>query len=354
MPDSQDHDIFSYTGPDDNSCRSKGLDAMMTKFLLCVLSMLLFLHPASAEAVSVTGVTLDKQNTTITMAAWGWGLGVLVPTVAPADATNKKVTWSSSNEAVATVTDGGMIKGTKKGIADITVKTVDGGFTAVCRVEVIGNIESATPRYSSNKSEVAAKTAGFGEDDFEIVDGKVVIRRSIAEGLARKLLEADDIEVVLLPWFEAGVTGGKVASVRFSVTASMLQAKHSVDGNTVLLLNVTSPNTGEFLTYVDSNFDDGDFYFMPKPYPDDLPGPRDPYYELYTFIRDGGKFDLDQTENSMVVGQSVIVRKAQPKEAGKSGGGCNVNYGSIALLLAVFASFTISERRKSCGPRSMS
>jgi hypothetical protein len=56
-----------------------------------------------------------------------------VATVHPADATNKTVTWESSNEAVATVSDG-VITGVGNGEALITVTTQDGGYTATHRV----------------------------------------------------------------------------------------------------------------------------------------------------------------------------------------------------------------------------
>ena len=59
----------------------------------------------------------------------------LVATVAPADATNKEVTWSSSDETVATVANG-VVTTLKPGTATITVKTVDGGFTATCVITV--------------------------------------------------------------------------------------------------------------------------------------------------------------------------------------------------------------------------
>lgn len=81
--------------------------------------------------VPATGVTLDKtsasvkQGKTITLTA----------TVAPADAVNKNVTWSSDNESVATVSDG-VVTGVATGTAQITATTVDGNHTASCTVTV--------------------------------------------------------------------------------------------------------------------------------------------------------------------------------------------------------------------------
>ena len=49
---------------------------------------------------------------------------------------SNSVTWTSSNPGVATVTSSGLVKAVKAGTAVITVKTVDGGKTATCKVTV--------------------------------------------------------------------------------------------------------------------------------------------------------------------------------------------------------------------------
>ena len=59
----------------------------------------------------------------------------LKATVSPNNA-NQKVTWSSNNKAVATVSSGGVVKGIKAGTATITARTVN-GKTAKCVVTVI-------------------------------------------------------------------------------------------------------------------------------------------------------------------------------------------------------------------------
>ena len=82
--------------------------------------------------VAVTGVTLNKSDLSLETGA----SETLTATVAPADATNKKVTWKSSDAAVATVDANGKVTGVKAGEATITVTTEDGGKTASCRVTV--------------------------------------------------------------------------------------------------------------------------------------------------------------------------------------------------------------------------
>jgi len=80
----------------------------------------------------VSGVTLNKTSINIFVD----GIETLVPTITPANAANKNVTWVSSNTAVATVSSNGAVTGIDKGTATITVTTTDGGYTASCIVTV--------------------------------------------------------------------------------------------------------------------------------------------------------------------------------------------------------------------------
>ena len=83
-------------------------------------------------AIAVTGVTLNKTSASI-------GVGdteTLTATVAPANALNKTVTWTSSNTSVATVSAAGVVTAVAAGSATITATTEDGSFTATCTVTV--------------------------------------------------------------------------------------------------------------------------------------------------------------------------------------------------------------------------
>ena len=92
-----------------------------------------------AKVYPVTGVTLDKTSAELTE---GDEL-VLAATVSPANATNKNVTWISSDETVATVKDG-KVTALKPGTVKITVKTEDGGKTAECQVTVVAKVYPVT------------------------------------------------------------------------------------------------------------------------------------------------------------------------------------------------------------------
>lgn len=87
--------------------------------------------PGPQPDVPVTGVTVAPTTGTIIV---GQTL-TLTPTIAPSNATNQNVTWSSNDEAIATVEDG-VVTALTAGAATITVTTVDGSFTATCGVTV--------------------------------------------------------------------------------------------------------------------------------------------------------------------------------------------------------------------------
>ncbi|MEG2222723.1 MAG: Ig-like domain-containing protein, partial [Oscillospiraceae bacterium] len=87
---------------------------------------------AAGKTTAVTGVQLDQTTVKVTV-----GKTVqLTGSTVPANATNQKVTWSSSASSVAKVDSNGVVTGVKAGTATITVKTVDGGKTATCKVTV--------------------------------------------------------------------------------------------------------------------------------------------------------------------------------------------------------------------------
>ena len=86
----------------------------------------------SDDPVAVTGVKLAYNDLTLKIGK----SFTLIATVEPANATNKAVTWSSSNSTVASVTNKGVVQAKAAGTADITVTTADGGHTATCSFTV--------------------------------------------------------------------------------------------------------------------------------------------------------------------------------------------------------------------------
>ena len=89
------------------------------------------------DSILATSITLDQstvvinENETLQLTA----------TVMPEDATNRMVTWNSSNEAVATVDENGLVTAVAPGSAVITAMTTDGSnLSASCNITVLQGI----------------------------------------------------------------------------------------------------------------------------------------------------------------------------------------------------------------------
>lgn len=100
----------------------------------------------TATVVNVTGVTVPETTKELVVG----NTYTIVPTVLPANATNKGVTYISSNEAVVKVDANGKITGVKAGNATITVKSVDGEKTATVAVSVL-NKDGTLTNFSTDK-----------------------------------------------------------------------------------------------------------------------------------------------------------------------------------------------------------
>lgn len=87
--------------------------------------------------VPVTGIAFSKPIVSVELGK----TRKLNATIAPNDASNRGVVWSSSNVQVATVSKG-VVTGVKEGEATITIKAVDGGKTATCTVKVASKLMS--------------------------------------------------------------------------------------------------------------------------------------------------------------------------------------------------------------------
>jgi uncharacterized protein YjdB len=91
-----------------------------------------YISVISESTVVVTGVTLSPATANFTVG----GTQQLTATVAPANATNSTVAWSSSNTSIATVSTSGLVTGIAAGSATITATTQDQGKIATCAVTV--------------------------------------------------------------------------------------------------------------------------------------------------------------------------------------------------------------------------
>ena len=93
----------------------------------------------SQNDTTVNGVSLSYEELTM----YKGKSATLKATVTPDTATNKEVSWTSSNTSVATVSNG-VITAISVGTSVITVKTSEGGYTATCALTVIEE-EEETP-----------------------------------------------------------------------------------------------------------------------------------------------------------------------------------------------------------------
>lgn len=82
--------------------------------------------------VPVTGVTIAPKTASVEVGATVQVTG----TVAPANATNKAVSYESSDTTKATVNETGLVTGVAEGTATITVKTADGNKTDTSTITV--------------------------------------------------------------------------------------------------------------------------------------------------------------------------------------------------------------------------
>ena len=112
-----------------------------SKYLFVAYATDEYSQTGKGEVLSFTtgSPSVHVSSVSLNMSSLELGVGntaTLVATVLPENASNKKVTWSSSDESRATVSSQGVVKGISMGNAVITVTTEDGGKTAQCNVSV--------------------------------------------------------------------------------------------------------------------------------------------------------------------------------------------------------------------------
>jgi hypothetical protein len=123
-------DSFIFSGPDDN-------------------------NPGPTNpTIAVTGVSLNKSSISLSVG----GLETLLATVTPSNATNKDLTWNSTNTSVAKVSTNGTVTAVSAGTATITVATVDGNKKASCFVTVSGG---TNPNPGGNLTEAYVTVTGL-------------------------------------------------------------------------------------------------------------------------------------------------------------------------------------------------
>ena len=178
--------------------------------------------------VPVSGVTLSQSEAVLTVG----GTQTLTATVAPANATNKSVTWTTSNPSVATVANG-VVTAVGVGSATITATTTNGAKTASCAVTVANPIAAA-----SADGTIGAFTDANGQTRLGIV--ATLGGKKYAIGMSNET----DISGL------SGASTGKVGSITYYNNADA-RAKFANNQNEYTAANVWRlPTADEFSALV--------------------------------------------------------------------------------------------------------
>ena len=105
--------------------------------LIAIFAVACIFVTCKKETILVTGVEIPDDLVKL------YAVGAtkqLSADITPVDATNKNVTWESSDEGVASVNSDGMVTANGAGLCEITVTTKDGGLKSNCIVEVDLNV----------------------------------------------------------------------------------------------------------------------------------------------------------------------------------------------------------------------
>ena len=155
----------------------------------------------SQRTVAVTAIHLDKDSLDLTEG----DEATLTATVEPADATDKTVTWASTDTKIATVANG-KVTAVKEGTATITAKA--GGKTATCVVTV-------------DKRFITVTSIELDKTSLELTEGD--------EAVLTATVKPDDATDKTVEWISsassvATVTDGKVKALRPGTTIITAQA----------------------------------------------------------------------------------------------------------------------------------
>ncbi len=290
------------------------------------------------------------------------------------------VSWSSSNQAVATVKDGTVTAGKKAGVAIITAK---GTYTsAACTLTVIDpvtpdptptpapvdpgtvgkdknpvnnekdkpeNVEAATPAIKEAtedaKDDIAGATNIKKENLVATANGTLTISPVLAKSALEEVMSADKEvapkNVVLLPIVSTNVKEKNVAAMAFSMTGAQLGAEDGTVAGDVKIIKVLADGKGAQFGYASSAAGYQDETFTLKDANDKTLALTDKVvktstYKLIIFVADGGKFDLDKTPGNVVDPIAVATNAAKPAPTPhSSSSGCNAGFAGLLLLAAV-------------------
>ena len=148
-------------------------------------------NSTTQNAWTVAGVSLNYEKLTMYVGK----TATLTAVIEPDTATNKEVSWSSSDTSVATVKNG-TISAIKEGTTNITVTTKEGGYTATCALTVIAE-EEETPYVpdSGDTNIYQITTANLSEGTYD--SSKDEYTFSLSKNYKQVYVNAPDKTIVL-------------------------------------------------------------------------------------------------------------------------------------------------------------
>lgn len=217
----------------------------------------------AVHKVPVTGVSLNKTSGEISTR----GSLTLSATVSPSNASNKNVTWSTSNSSVATV-DNGVVTPVNPGTTVITVTTVDGSYTATCNVTVYETTKDAWTiliyMCGANLESDYANQTQIRDDYGNVYSHDGV---GLAVGDIKEILSVsgkpDDVNIVIETGGANTWTNNSYGNYSngYSIDASKLQIHHVENNKIVLDKSLTYVSMGlsttlqSFVEYGFENYD---------------------------------------------------------------------------------------------------
>ena len=209
--------------------------------------------------VHINEITMKSEEVELKTGETGW-VGV---TYNPSNATNKVLTWKSSNEKVATVKEG-TIKAVGLGTATITATSEDGGKTATCKVTVTDgkkHIESISLKTDSIEMKPGEGKTIYAEYNPSNVDDKTLYWKSSNE----KVVTVNEGYVKAIGEGTATVTavsrdGGKTASCKVTVTSGTVKLQSIKISSSTEILTKGEGKT-IYVTYNPNNVTDKTLYW---------------------------------------------------------------------------------------------
>lgn len=217
----------------------------------------------AVHKVPATGVTLSESSKEISTR----GSLTLTATVSPSNASNKNITWSTSNPNVATINNG-VVTPVNPGTTVITVTTVDGSYTATCNVTVYEATKDAWTiliyMCGANLESDYANQTQIRDDYGNVYSHDGV---GLAVGDIKEILSVsgkpDDVNIVIETGGANTWTNNSYGNYSngYSIDASKLQIHHVENNKIVLDKSLTYVSMGlsttlqSFVEYGFENYD---------------------------------------------------------------------------------------------------